>query len=206
MVKFPEPSPTHLASIPPSIRVLPAGTELWRIYFRGGPHPTLWNEFRAHGPTHARFDHQEPPPRVQTRRITYAARSGLTALAEVFQETRLIDRGRRDPWLVCFRTSRRIALLDLRGKWPTRAGASMVISSGQHGRAQRWSRVIYDTYPTIEGLWYPSSMHANAPAVALYERCEDALPHSPSFHRALQDPAILTLLKNAASDLGYGLV
>jgi len=206
MVKLPEPSATQISSTPPAIKVLPAGTELWRVYFRQGPHPTLWNEFRSYGPTSARFDHHEPPPRLQARGVSYVASAGLTALAEVFQELRLIDRQAREPWLVSFHTTRRLQLLNLRGTWPTQAGASMAINTGPHARAQRWSRMIYQTYPRIDGLWYSSSMHANKPSVALYERGESALPRMPSFHRALADPAIFTLLKNAASDLSYGLV
>ena len=37
-------------------------------------------------------------------------------------------------------------------------------------RARRWSQAIYAVYADAAGLWYASSMHANAPAVALYER------------------------------------
>ena len=48
-------------------------------------------------------------------------------------------------------------------------------------------------------------MHANQPAVALYERAHRALNRQPFFHRALADPALLTPLRNAAAVLGYGL-
>lgn len=34
---------------------------------------------------------------------------------------------------------------------------------------------------------------------------QDLVPAQPSFHRALNDPSILTLLTNAARDLGYAL-
>jgi len=51
----------------------------------------------------------------------------------------------------------------------------MALNSGPRPRARRWSAAIYDTYPHIGGLWYPSSMYGGTPAVALYERIEDAL-------------------------------
>ncbi len=82
----------------------------------------------------------------------------------------------------------------------------MAMSSGPRPRAQQWSRVIYASYPELEGLCYASSMHANQPAVALYERAEDALPAVPTFHRPLADPALLEALKKVAKRLGYELV
>lgn len=207
MAKFPEPpTPAALAAIPPERHVLPAGTELWRIYFRGGAHPTLWGQLRSFGPTRSRFDHHPPPPRVHAdRSILYAAESALTSIAEVFQDQRLVDRRRGDPWLVAFRIARDVTLLDLTRAWPTRAGASMNINSGPRPRAQRWSQRIHAAYPTVEGITYPSSMNAKAPAVALYERGITCLPGAPSFHRSLADPSLLAVLQNAALRFGYRL-
>lgn len=207
MAKFPEPPPAEtLAKVAPSIRELAAGATLWRLYFRGGRHPTFWNHFRSFGPTGARFDHQVPPPRVQIRRVLYAAAEGPTCLAEVFQDTRVIDRTARDPWLVAFEPVEPVVLLDLSGTWPTRAGASMEINSGPRPRAQRWAQAIYQAFPQIEGVYYPSSMNANRPAIALWERAADAIPARPIFHRPLLDPALLPVLSRVARDLGYGLV
>jgi len=205
--KFPEPPPAaDLARIPPEIQKLPAGTLLWRLYFRGGKHPTFWNSFRAFGPTSSRFDHQLPPPRVQDRAILYAAEHGATCLAEVFQDARVIDRSARDPWLVGFKLVSSLELLSLTGTWPTRAGASMAINSGPRPRAQRRSRSFYEAYPGIQGIYYGSSMHGSSPTVALYERAVPALPRVPAFHRPLSDPALLTVLRRVTRDLGYGLV
>ncbi len=207
MPKFPEPpAAAELAEIPLEVRTLPSGTLLWRLYLRGGNHPTLWDEFRSYGPTGSRFDHHQPPTSLQERSIFYCAEHGETCLAEVFQESRIIDRASRNPWLAAFRIRRDLTLLDLTGIWPTRAGASMVISSGPRPRAQRWSRAIYSTFPDIEGLYYSSSMAANRPALALYDRAQSALPGAPAFHRPLSDPSLLTLLRNVAADLGYVLL
>jgi hypothetical protein len=207
MPKFPEPPDgEELARVPSEERPLAVGSILWRVYFRGGYHPSFWNTFRAYGPTRSRFDHHVPPPGIQERSILYCAAQGPTALAEVFQDTRLIDRTARDPWLVGFALREPLRLLDLTGVWPTRAGASMVICSGPRPRAQRWSRSIYEAYTKVAGLYYPSSMHANQPAIALYERAERRLAPAPVFHRPLLDPALLPVLRHVARDLGYGLV
>lgn len=207
MAKFPEPpSARDLARVTPGIRTLAPGTPLWRIYFRGGRHPTFWDTFRTFGPTRSRFDHHLPPPRSQTRSILYGALAGPTCLAEVFQQTRVVDRSASDPWLVSFKLQRALDLLDLTGIWPTRAGASMAIANGPRPRAQRWSRTIYRAYPQIHGLYYPSSMYGNQPSVSLYERAHGALPNRPVFHRPLRDPGLLGILQRAAMNLGYGLV
>jgi len=183
--KFPEPpDPESLASISPEKKVLGAGTILWRIYFQSGKHPTSWNRFRDFGPTTARFDHQLAPARRQSRKILYAAENGPTCFAEVFQETRVIDRARSTPWLVAFALGRAVTLLDLTGAWPTRAGASTA----------------------IQGLWYCSSMDANRVAVALYERAGSAVPARPVFHRALSDAALATPIARAAVRFGYAVV
>lgn len=207
MAKFPEPPPaSQLVTISPETRILAVGTRLWRVYFRGGEHPTWWDRFRDYGPTRGRFDHHLPPPQVQSRAISYGALQGPTCLAEVFQDTRVIDRSARDPWLVSFALVAELHLLDLTGIWPTRAGASMALATGSRPRAQRWSRAIYDAYPKIQGVYYPSSMHGNKSAVALYERALNTIPPTPLVHRPLTDPALLPLLKKIARDLGYGLI
>jgi hypothetical protein len=88
----------------PEIKCLAAGTQVWWVYFRGGSHAGRWNLMRAFGPTTARFDHHledvAGEPREQTRAIQYLALDGITPLAEVFQDTRVIDRAARSPWLV----------------------------------------------------------------------------------------------------------
>lgn len=207
MAKFPEPPDiATLVAIPADLTTLPTGTELWRIYARGGPHPTLWNTFRSYGPTLSRFDHHFEPPRMQDRAILYCAAAGPTCLAEVFQDTRTVDRSAHDAWIVAFELAEPLVLLELGGSWPTRAGASQAISSGQRSRAQRWARNIYEAYPSVHGVRYPSSMNGGAPCAAVWERGIASLPSAPVFHRSLLDPALLTPLRNAAADLGYGIV
>jgi hypothetical protein len=205
--KFPRPPDPLAAAL--QLRLLHAGELLWRVYFRGGAHPIAWRDFRFFGPTPSRFDHQERPPSLQRRGIAYfasGARAPITCLAEVFQATRLVDRRAKDPWLAAFALARGLKLLDLTGPWPTVAGASMAINTGPRPRAREWSRAIYAAYPELDGLLYGSSMHANQPAIALYERALPAIPGAPSFNRALEDPTLLSRLNAACNRLGYGLV
>jgi hypothetical protein len=209
--KFPNPpSPETLAEIKPAIKRLTAGTRVWRVYFRGGLHPGRWNQMRTFGPTTVRFDHHLPDtegePREQTRAIHYLALDGITPLADVFQDTRVIDRAARSPWLVAFDLAADLELLDRSGTYPTRAGASMLINCGSRPQAGAWSRAFYEAYPQIEGLHYASCMHENRPSLALYERAEAAIPIQPSFHRALSDQALRLMLRNATVALNHFLL
>ena len=165
---------------------------------------------RAFGPNTARFDHQIPDaagqPWEQDRAIQYLALDGITPLAEVFQDTRVIDRVARSPWLAAYALAEDLDLLDLTGTYPTRAGASMLINCGSRLRARTWSRAFYEAYPRIQGLYYGSCMHRNSPSLALYERGAGAIPAHPSFHRALSDKSLRMTLRNAAVKLNYLLL
>ena len=210
MPKVPRtPSPELLESLNPDVRMIPAGSPVWRIYLRGGLHPTGWKDFRYVGPIDARFDHHdESGPAGRVRAVMYAAEHPTTCLAEVFQKTRVVNRWHNDPWLVGFETGNRLGLLDLTGSFPTRAGASMGLMTGPRSVSRAWARAFHDAYPELGGLYYPSSMHANRPAMVFTERAAEtgAVPEHPSLHRALGDPAILSVLRNAARELGYALL
>jgi RES domain-containing protein len=210
MVKVPrEPSLDTLRALEPAFQELPVGTRLWRIYVRGGGHPTRWSEFRHFGPLDGRFDHHLPDeqgdPTLQDRSVLYTARHPWTCLAEAYQATRVINRDHKQPWLVSFEIAKPVQLLDLTGRFPTQGGASMGLMTGARSVSRRWAQGFYETYDEGQGLLYPSSMHANEPAVVLNDRAERAeiLPAVPVFHRALADPALLTVLRNAARALGY---
>ena len=182
---------------------------IWRIYFRGGLHPTNWKDFRYVGPIDARFDHHiGNEPARQDRAVLYGADDPITCLAEVFQRTRVMNRWHREPWLVGFETDKPMRLLDLTGSFPTRAGASMGLLTGSRSVSRTWARAFHESFPEIDGIYYPSSMHANRPAMVLNERARDAgvMPVQACFHRSLGDPAILSILRNAAHELGYALL
>ena len=145
---------------------------------------------------------------MQERGVAYYAPLAITCFAEVFQgPPRIIRRQRDNPWLVTFQLQSPVALLDLTGKLALRAGASMKLMSGPKLYSRSWSRGFYDVYAEIQGFYYPSSL-TNEPTITLNERADPAevFPPTPSFHRALSDPALLTPLRNAASQLNYGLL
>ncbi len=126
----------------------------------------------------------------------------MTCLAEVFQHSRAIDRVRRDPFLVIFELVRAVRLLDLTGEFTTRMGASLAIHSGPRDRTRRWAVALHEAYG-FDGFLYLSSMHPGAKAMVLNERASDALPQSPSFNRALDDPILTDVIDACAARLGY---
>ena len=204
MPKFPwPPEPGELGRVPAEHHTLRTGTVVARIYPRGGRYPTSWRAFRFDGPlASARFDHHVTGER---RGVLYAARDLVTCVAEVFQSSRVVDRVADDRCLAAFRITRSVRLLDLTRDWPTRAGASQAIASGPRPRAQAWARAIYDAFPKIDGLWYPSSMHGGHPALVLFERADGALPRHPDIDLPLSLPGLLPDIVRAAGALGYVL-
>ena len=129
----------------------------------------------------------------------------MTCIAEVFQETRAIDPFTDAPRLAEFAFASRLRLLDMSGPWITRAGGSMAINSGLRAKARHWSRAIYEAFPDIHGLCYASSMHANQPCYAFYDRAKDSLEAVPLLDAQLSHPELATLLDDAARTLGYAL-
>jgi RES domain len=210
VAKFPEPPGVAvLRGIAPQTLILAADTKLARIYFAGGPHPSRCSQFRSFGPTAARWDHHLPNEHhvaaEQDRAIFYCAPDVDTCAAEVFQATRRIDRTRNAPWLVVFALREAVTLLDIRGTFATKMGASTAIHSGPRSRARVWARELYDAYPDIQGLYYGSSMDGHAPAIPLNERVQRAIPEQPQFHRALNDDILVEILQQIALRLSYGL-
>ncbi len=207
MTKLPNPRLPLPTPAGDEIIILAEGTRIWRVYRAAGGHPATWSSFRRYGPiSNGRFDHHEPPPHDDpARAIHYSALDAPGAVAEAFQDTRLIDRFHDAPWLACFELELDAQLLDLRGAWPTRAGASQAIASGRRDRAQAWSREIYAAYPSVLGLLYPSAMAGTSTNVALYERAVDCLPVHPELHLPLAHPGLEPALNRIADRFGYGL-
>lgn len=210
MSKLPQPpGVAALRTIAPQTLILPADTCLARIYFAAGSHPARWSQFRSFGPVDARWDHHLPDACgsavAQSRAILYCAPDIDTCAAEVFQATRRIDRTRGGPWLAVFTLLEPVTLLDLRGTFATTIGASTAIHSGSRSRVRAWARDLYEAYPNVQGVHYGSSMNGHAPAVALNERAQSAMPRLPLFHRALNDDMLVDILRRIALRLSYGL-
>jgi hypothetical protein len=106
---------------------------------------------------------------------------------------------------VVFALRETVTLVDLRGAFATAMGASSAIHSGLRSRARSWARELYEAYPDIQGLYYGSSMNGHAPAIALNERAQRAMPIRPQFHRALNDDMLVDTLQRIALRLSYGL-
>lgn len=206
--KFPgPPAPASLAAVGVEVTSFSAGTRLWRVYSSGGAHAGAWNTLRAFGPTDARFDHQDPPPHLDAvRMVAYAGEAAPLAIAERFAGNRRVDRQAGVPRLAGFALTAAIGVADLRGLWPTRAGASQAVSSGPRTRSRRWARAIWEaTDGDVDGLAYRSSMYGGLTAVALWERARAALPADPILDIALDDPALLVPLARATASIGYTL-
>lgn len=206
MSKLPQP-PKGLSDVAPDIVLVPRRTHFWRVYRAGGSHPVAWNTFRTFGPVATgRFDHHEPPTRDQgDRGIYYAADDAATAIVETFQDTRVIDRGAHEPWLVAFAIDVDFTALDLTGSWPTRVGASQAIATGRRDVARAWSRAIWAAYPGVPALRYRSSMAGGAVNTAIYERAEGLLPPQPILNLPLSHPGLAPDLNRIADQYGYGL-
>lgn len=150
----------------------------------------------------------------------YAGGDPRTALVEAFGRTALIDRRRDDPWLAVFSLRRRVRLLDLRGSWPTYAGASQALATADEPPAtQAWARAIHETYD-VAGILYPSSMRGRPPDpspaaldpnlfgnnIALFERAADAIPAHPRLHLALDHPGLDDVIADIAERYHYELL
>jgi hypothetical protein len=208
--KFPAPPGVEaLRDIAPQTLILPTDTKLARIYFATGLHPCHWNQFRSFGPTAARWDHHLPNAHssgVEQKRPVYCCAPDIdTCAAEAFRTTRRIDRTRNAPGLVVFALREAVTVLDLRGTFATKMGASTARHSGPRSRSRAWARELYDAYPDIQGFYYGTSMNGHAPAVALNERAQGAMPEQPQFHRALNDDMLVEVLQQIALRLSYGL-
>lgn len=192
---------------PPRKIILGGRDKLARIYYASGSHPVAWNAFRSWGPArNARFDHHlrddagEPHP--QSRKILYCATQGITCIAEVFQSTRVVNRFDNDPYLCVFSPKRDLTLLDLTGRFATQMGASLAIHSGPRHWAREWACALYEAFDH-DGLLYLSSMDPGAPAIALNERAEDAMPDAPLSNRPLSDPLLTDVIDAHTHKLGY---
>jgi hypothetical protein len=189
-----------------------SGTRLVRVFAAGGRHLQRWNTFRTTGPLpHARFDPHPPQAGGEAGRadvgVLYFALSARTSIAEVYQQTSIVDRSTRRPHLVVFQPRRTLRLLDLAGLWPTRAGASQEISAGHKDVTQAWARAIHAAFPDLDGLWYRSSMDSGDPAVCLWEPpAVDALPASPDVLLPLDHPGLDLPLSRICEALNYTLL
>jgi hypothetical protein len=217
MARLPQPpAPASLRSLlrpAEDIVTVPGITRLVRIFAAGGKHRQRWNSFRHTGPLpHARFDPHPlgpggGPTTTRDHGSIYFGLSARTSIAEVFQNTSIVDRSTRRPHLVVLRPRRTLCLLDLTALWPTRAGASQEISSGAKATTQAWARAIREAHPELDGLWYRSSMDSGAPALCLWDPpAGSALPAAPDVLLPLDHPGLDLPLARICDELNYTLL
>ncbi len=199
------PAPEALEREDGDLVALASHTVLWRAHRCAGEHVVPWHQLRYWGPTGARFDPQPPPPGPSERGVGYTALDVATCLAEVFQQTRVIDTSRGAPYLTAWRPTRPLHLLDLTGGWPIRNGASHVMNTGPHELCRAWARAVVTRWPELDGLWHVSAM-TGRPEVTLFTAAAATFPHRPLFSRPLADPGTRGWIAAAADLIGYAVV
>jgi RES domain len=211
MAKLPVPPPRERlravgADLVADLVAVARHTHLVRVHDTVGEHVVPWDCLRRYGPVaRCRFDPHDPPPHLQPSGVSYLSLDLPTALAERFQETRVVNRRRRGPQLTVFRPTRTIRLLDLTGEWPVRAGASHAINTARRDICRAWARTIVTAWPDLDGLWHTSSMTAS-PAVTLFDPAADVFPSHPVLSEPLSHPGLAPWLAEACLRIGYRLL
>ena len=150
--------------------------------------------FVGNGPRN-RFDHHRLPSSGLTwddpdRAIYYAAKTLSCCVAEIFGDTRLIDRPHLRVAMPV--VTRALRLLDLRGTAAMGAGTIAALSGeGDRALTQAWSRYFYEEPSRIrcDGLVYRGAHNAEA-AHALFERAKDGLKCCSADVIDLDDPLL----------------
>ncbi|GAB89784.1 RES family NAD+ phosphorylase [Gordonia rhizosphera] len=178
---------------------------LWRIHRTAGIHVLAWNTPRTFGPlADMRYDpHPGPRPAASSVGVHYNATDIKTALAEVYQQDRVIDLRGNGPQLTAWRPTRPLRLLDLTDTWAIRNGASFVLNAAPKRVCRRWSRAIYEQFPDLDGIHVHSTM-TGAPNIVVTDRSADAFPVHPDFSEALW--AVETLVRSQARTIGYRVI
>ncbi len=183
---------------------------LFRIHNVTGEHPVAWGEFRMFGPLdRCRWDHH-PPPRGEHPGygLMYAAVDYVTPFAEVFQQHRRIILSPSRS-LAGWETTRPLRLLNLASNWPLRNGAARSLQHAPRSTCRAWARAIHDQCAGIDGLAADSTLTgedargSNARVVVLWESSADHFPQTPSLSRALDHPALSTIVLEAVKATGY---
>ncbi|MFJ4998525.1 RES domain-containing protein [Microbacterium sp. NPDC088619] len=178
---------------------------LWRVFATRGAHPQAWDELRHFGPVETmRFDpHPEPQQHHAKYGVMYTAGRSTTALGEVFQRRRLINRHARGSTLAAWRPTRELKLLDLTSNWPVVNGTTASIQMGPKRYTRTWANAIHDQLGAdIDGLYHMSSIDFG-PMVTLFTRAEDSFPLLPLVHTRLDSSSANIYLAKAARKLGY---
>jgi hypothetical protein len=203
--KVPRQPPQPLTMEPDDL--VTARPVLWRLHRTQGEHVLPWDRFRTFGPrASARFDpHPLPAGNHPECGVLYAAQELATALAEVFQTTRLVNTRAGAPYLTSWTPTRPLRLLDLTDTWALRNHASAALVAAPRPTCRSWARAIHARWPELDGLHAPSTMTGTA-TIALWQRAQNSMPPLPDFSRPLAHPMVWILAQSAATKLGYGIL
>lgn len=180
---------------------------LWRVFRTEGPHAVTWDQLRHYGPVPGmRFDpHPLPTGMHRESGVMYAATRSHTALGEVFQSTRVIDRSMGGATIAAWIPSRTLRLLDLTSNWPVLNGAAAAMMMDDKTTTQAWARAIDQRHGgELDGLYHQSSINSE-PLVTLFSRTErvPAFPARPSLSALLSDTTADEIVARAMWQLGY---
>ena len=149
--------------------------------------------------------HPGPQPISAAEGVLYAAADVATTLAEVYQITRVIDTQAGAATLTAWQPQRRLRLLDMSGTWLLRNTASTALLAAPRSICRRWARVIYTTWPELDGLYAPSTLTGRA-NIVLWNAAADSMPAMPSFSRPLTHPLVWSIAQAAAAEIGYRIL
>lgn len=201
--KVPRTPPTALRRRPADL--IQFQQPLWRIHRTQGEHVIAWNGFRTFGPVTARYDpHPDPQADHPGDGISYAATDLKTAVAEVFQSRRRVDTTTDAPYATSWTPLRPLDLLDLTHDWALFNGAAHSLAHASRPTCRRWSRAIHQAWPTLDGLWAPSTMTGRS-MVVLYEPASSAMPVYPDFSEPLSAAIVWSVVARVAGELGYAI-
>lgn len=181
------------------------GDFLFRVYATAGDHPQEWGELREFGPIPGmRFDpHPSPTDDHPGFGVMYTALDHITALAEVYQEERVIDRDVRGNALVIWELTRELELLDLTDYWPVRNKGAAAMQMGDKENTPAWAHAIQKQFgDRVDGLYHRSSVTGH-PMITLFERSRSSFPDRPDFNEPLTNAACDELILDACDRLGY---
>lgn len=204
-MKVPDAPPAEFIFQPAHVRLFDG--PLWRVFRTQGPHAVAWNQLRHYGPVPGmRFDPHPPPPgEHRDIGVLYAATLPATALGEVYQATRVIDRSAGGATVASWIPSRELSLLDLTSNWPVLNGAAAAMMMDDKSTTQVWARAICERHGDIlDGLYHQSSIN-NEPLVTLFSRTQSvpAFPRRLSFSALLSDTTADEIVAQATRHLGY---
>lgn len=133
--------------------------------------------------------------------VSYAACDLATAVAEVFQQTRVVAPS-PDRHLTSWSPVRPLRLLDLTRSWGLRNEAAAALTSAPKSTCGTWATAIHDDIADLDGLWTLSTLTGEH-SVVLFEPAADSFPVSPAFTAPLDAGPVWQTLHDTAAAIRY---